>query len=194
MPWLLLVLLSSAVWSSESILSDKNLASWQKDCRKCSMEFQYDIIHGKVLRLESTPQTGAVVDQALGNSFNQSTSISWLWSLDTFVAHAQIFSVTLTLESPVTKQPYLLHYVWDASAEQDSQLALSEHEFVWVVNGAESKPFRWYHLERNFVEDFQALSQSDLNVSATQIKFGLGSIDNRTMSLSGYIAQIGLSH
>lgn len=180
--------------SAETVLSAQSLSEWDKDCRRCVIEAQYDVIKGEIVRLEA--DMGEASIDKLFVSEGGRPVLSWSWSVDAFDSDrsADLFRVTVDLKSDESDTEYRVHYVWTPSATSGEFEALGGNEFVWVVCGADCKSRRWYDVERDLTLDFSVLTDSDESVSPIRFEAALGDPSGRKTEAGGYIDTIAINY
>lgn len=118
-PAALALILFAVLWlisnqsSAETLLNAQSLHQWDKDCRRCVIEAQYDVIKGEIIRLEAK-MGEASIDKGFVSEGGRPV-LAWSWSVDDYDAERQadLFRVTVDLQSLNSGDEYRVHYVWN---------------------------------------------------------------------------------
>lgn len=180
--------------SAETLLSAQSLGKWNKDCRRCVIEVQYDVMKGEIIRLEAD-MGEASLDKVFVSEGSRPV-IAWSWSVDSFDfdRHVDLFRVTVDLRSEPSGTDYRVHYAWDPTANTGDLDALGGNEFVWVVCGSGCKSRRWYSVERDLNLDFSVLTESEERVTPVRFEAALGDPSGRKTEAGGYLASIVVNY
>ena len=180
--------------SAETLLSAQSLGKWNKDCRRCVIEVQYDVMKGEIIRLEAD-MGEASLDKVFVSEGSRPV-IAWSWSVDSFDLdrHADLFRVTVDLRSEQSGTDYRVHYAWDPTAKTGDYDALGGNEFVWVVCGSDCKSRRWYSVERDLTLDFSVLTESEDSVTPVRFEAALGDPSGRKTKAGGYLESIVVNY
>lgn len=180
--------------SAETLLSAQSLGEWDKSCRRCVIEAQYDVMKGEIIRLEAN-MGEASIDKLFVSEGGRPV-LKWSWSVDTFDADrtVDLFRVTVDFQSIESDTEFRVHYVWNPSATSGTYEALGGDEFVWVVCGSDCKSRRWYEAERDLTLDFLVLTEGEEAVTPIRFEAALGDSSGRKTEAGGYLAAIDISY
>ena len=192
------VLMLAILWlfsnysNADVLLDASHFEDWKKDCRRCVIEAQYDVLQGEVIYLQADMGTAT-----LSNPYDHPGAqplLNWRWSLDQTGEPGSAFTVTAFLHDDASGRDFRLHYVWDSSAETDTRQTLAVDEYTWVVCGSECGARRWYDVERDPVADLMAVSGEPLNTVPVRFRVALGRPGDRKADASGFLQSLAISY
>lgn len=180
--------------SAEVVLDAQSLEQWNRDCRRCLVEAQYDVIKGEIVRLEVNMGEASISRPFVSNGSRP--VLAWSWSVDEYDVErkADLFRITVDLKNAENDKEYRVHYVWDPSAKRGDYAAISGDEFVFVVCGSDCKSHRWYDIERDLMADFLMLTGLEEVFKPIKFYAALGDPSGRKTEAGGYINAITISY
>jgi len=185
--------LSSHRTSADVLLSAGNFSAWEKDCRHCVIEPQYDVLKGEIIRLET--RMGEALISAPFEPEGLRPVLTWEWSADEFSPDddTSLFRVSVGFEGPAGER-YLIHYVWQPGGEKDKRTTLDDNEYIWTVAGKEQQARRWYRVERDLTLDLDVLTGEAMEATPVGLTAGLGDPSRRKIKAGGYLGDIAIRY
>ncbi|MDF1764706.1 MAG: DUF3047 domain-containing protein [Oleibacter sp.] len=202
----LLMFILSPLLHADILLNSDTVNDWQKDCRRCSVDIEFDVNEGEVIQL-NTKFGYARLKQPFVIAGDLPMA-EWRWVVDEGSEQGvQIYlrvdfqakrlqqgdDLRNTAIEQNSKDTLAIYYVWDKSAAFGAAYRKQGRHFI-VVSGDRTDFGKWQSAERSLTSDIDLLTSTSGVYLPSSFQFGLGDPEQQKFVGKAYIKGLSVRY
>ncbi|MDF1764180.1 MAG: DUF3047 domain-containing protein [Oleibacter sp.] len=202
----LVMFILSPLLYADVLLNSDTVNDWQKDCRRCSVDVEFDVNEGEVIQL-NTKFGYARLRQSFVNAGDLPMA-KWRWVVDEGTEQGVQIYLRVDFQpkrlqqgddskdtaiKQNSKDALAIYYVWDKSAALGVAYRKQGRHFI-VVSGARTDFGKWQSVERSLTSDVDLLTSTSGVYLPSSFQFGLGDPEQQKVVGKAYIKGLSVRY